>query len=84
MFAEGLRHASLAVAARQNGRFIRRTLNAKRTIQGGARAEDAGRGRALPDYSAMARTLTWMLIEGQRERAEQRARHGVQSADQNR
>ena len=84
MLAEGLSHASLAVTARQNGRWTLRTLNAKRTIQGGARAEDAGRSRALPDYSAMARTLTWTLIEGQRERAEQSARHGVQSADQNR
>lgn len=84
MLAEGLSHASLAAAARQNGRFIHRVLDAKRTIQRSARAEDAGRSRALPDYSAMARTLTWKLIEGQRERAEQSARHGVQSADQNR
>ncbi len=84
MLAEGLSHASLAVAARQNRRWMHRTLNAKRTIQGGARAERAGRSRALPDYSATARTLTWKLIEGQRERVEQNARHGVQSADQNR
>ena len=42
------------------------------------------RTRGLPDYSETARTLTWKLIEGNREPIEESTRQGVQSADQKR
>ena len=77
LLAEGVSPERLAAVARQNR--ARRKLSAKRSI-----ADDThGRRFELPDYSEMARTLTWTLIEDHRERIATSAFQGAQSADQN-
>ena len=84
MLAEGASSASLAAAERQKRLKARRTVKGKQAIRENDLAQDARRRRALPGYSETARTLTWSMIEGQRERTAASARQGVQSADQNR
>ena len=78
--AEGVSSERLAAAARQNRAW--RKLSGKRLSNG---ADDTRKPKSkLPDYSETARTLTWRLSEGQRERIATSAFQGAQSADQNR
>lgn len=80
LIAEGVSPERLAAAARQDR--ARRKRSAKRLISD---ADDTRKQTSkLSDYSETARTLTWTLIEGQRERIATSAFQGAQSADQNR
>ena len=84
MLAEGVTYANLAGTLGRRRRRLRRSLQARQTVRKDGADPDEGAGRTLPSYSETARTLTWNLIEGHRERMAASARHGVQSADQNR
>ena len=83
LLAEGVSYASLRATGQPRSRQARRVEKAK-DVHVGRRFRAAGRKCGLADYSETARTLTWTLIEGHRERTEASARQGVQSADQKR
>ena len=84
LLAEGGSYASLSMREQPLSRLARRSVKARQVADSGRLFLHGVRTRGLPDYSDTARTLTWNLIEGNRDPIEESARQGVQSADQKR
>ncbi len=84
LLAEGVSYANLSTMVQPQSRLARRSLKARQVADSRKLFLHGVRTRGLPDYSETARTLTWKLIEGNREPIVENTRQGVQSADQKR